>query len=285
MAITGTGTQADPYIVHSYTELKTACNNNGVFVELANDIDCNSYGEDFEWDRVNVGTGTDFNLKGHTIKNFKVKENTYGFRLYDDTLVHNGKILNVYLSGSSGFATRGSNYGTFENISISINSSSGLSSNQMFDCVKINACAIYIEGKSADNGDACIFKTIGDNTRGILNSDILLNCPNNTSGSLLLSSSSGMEAFKNSRVRGVFNSTNENYNALIRNSNAKNCVFDLQTNINIFCGYNSNNTGVINTDKVPSGFSTNGMTAVTSQEIINGNALRAKGFDVINVTP
>ena len=45
MAMTGSGTQANPYVVHNYNELKTACNNSNVYVELANNIDCNDYGD------------------------------------------------------------------------------------------------------------------------------------------------------------------------------------------------------------------------------------------------
>ena len=280
MAITGSGTQADPYIVHSYDEIKTACGNNNVFIELGNDIDCNFYGENFEWDKVNVGTGTDFDLKGHTIKNFKVKENKYGFLLYDNSLVHNGKILNVYLSRSSGFVTRGSNYGSLENLSISINSQSGISGQFMFDGVSVNACAIYVEGKSSYSGENAIFRVYNEN-HPMSNCDVLLNFLD-TTGNIITSLSSGGKILKNCRIRGAFKPTDTS-NALVLNGNAGNCVFDLETTSLRFCGYNLDNTGIINTDKVPSSFSTHGMTAVTSQEIISGASLRAKNFDVINV--
>ena len=59
MAITGSGTQADPYLVHSYDELKTATtdrtyipNFGKSWIALDADIDCNDYGADFEWETI-----------------------------------------------------------------------------------------------------------------------------------------------------------------------------------------------------------------------------------------
>ena len=280
MAITGSGTQADPYVVHSYGEIKTACENNNVFIELGNDIDCNSYGEDFEWGRVRIFANVDFDLKGHTIKNFKVKDNEYAFTILDGSLIHSGKILNAYLSRSGGFISRSSNYGSLENLSVSINSQSGISGQFMFDGVSINACAIYVEGKSIYGGENAIFRVYGQNAP-MSNCDVLLNFLD-TAGSIISSLSSGGKILKNCRIRGTFKPTDTS-NALVLNGNAGNCVFDLETTSLRFCGYNLDNTGIINTNKVPSSFSAHGMTAVTSQEIVNGASLRAKGFEVINV--
>ena len=125
MAITGSGTEQDPYIVHDYTELRTACNNSNVFVELANSIDCNDYGEDFEWQTVTLGDGSDLDLKTHTIKNFKAADDNYAFRCGNWSKIHNGKILNVYLARSDGFSalwnSTESRWAYLENLSISIN--------------------------------------------------------------------------------------------------------------------------------------------------------------------
>jgi uncharacterized Zn finger protein len=38
MAVTGTGTQADPYVVTTYGELVEKAKTSGVYIELANDI-------------------------------------------------------------------------------------------------------------------------------------------------------------------------------------------------------------------------------------------------------
>lgn len=289
MAITGSGTQADPYIVHSYDELKTACRGNGVYVELANDINCNDYGENFEWHTIE-GSGTYqpyyLDLKGHTIKNFKVAENECAFNLTGDgSYIRNGKILNAYLSRSRGFARRTSNYGTLENLSISINCASGLYPDgqlYMFDTIEINACAIYIEGIIvASNLYNALFKTYSTD-HPISNCDILVNISEANGCYFSLGQNSYDKSLINCRVRGTFNS-----NGGILYHGCKNCVFDLSNSYSgtIFSQTVQGNTGIINSDKYAPNrtYAYSGLTAVTSQEIINGDALRAKGFEVINV--
>lgn len=52
----------------------------------------------------------------------------------------------------------------------------------------------------------------------------------------------------------------------------------------IINAFNAGGTGVCNVDKLADGIAAGGnITEVTSQEIINGDALRAKGFVVVNV--
>lgn len=295
MAITGTGTQADPYIVHSYDELKTACNNNNVFVELANDIDCNSYGEDFEWEGVWLGTNSDFDLKGHTIKNFKVREGDYyAFKLQNYSKMHNGKILNMYLARSSGFNKLSGNTETrfayIENLSISINTGVGVDRNRIFESLDINACAIYIEGAIglSSRGDNCYFNPYSQDYP-IRNCDIYVNHPNtDKSGHIFRAGGGNTKYIKNCRIRGVFNNNASDpagYRCFSSNCGMQNCVWDVSSdNILSVCDSGTSNTGIINTDNLPVLSERNGLTAVTSQEIINGDALRAKGFDVVNVS-
>ena len=295
MAITGSGTEQDPYVVHNYTELKEACDRAN-YVELGNDIDCNEYGENFEWER--IGCSADYatfhlDLKGHTIKNFKVKENDYVFKLSgEESTVKNGKILNAYLSRSLGFCYRASNRGCLENLSISINIGSGLASGNnryVFNeyCL-INNCAIYVEGTIPSGcTNSAIFKAINEN-EPYQNTDILLNIEN-SNGKLAHATNSYEKVFSKCRIRGKFNTINTTgitYVQSLSDGGFDNCVIDLETNFGgALSQYNQNCTGVINTDKLSYYTSTSGMTAVTSQEIISGAALRAKGFDVINVTP
>ena len=280
MAITGSGTQADPYQVHNYSELRTACNNSNVYVELANNIDCNDYGEDFEWQTVRLGGGSDLDLKTHTIKNFKVKDNDYVFHVDNWSKIHNGKILNVYLARSYGFSAKWnsteSRWAYLENLSISINTGGGLVAGApVFYNFAMNACAIYIEGTV----QGAVFAPYNADGGEILNTDILLDVGCVTGYGKPLFESYG-ERVKNCRIRGRY--TADSSNRLYSNGKFYLCVIDLTTN----CLQTSvdGSTGVINTDKVPQqGFYTNGMTAVDSTEIISGAALRAKNFDVINV--
>lgn len=280
MAITGSGTEQDPYIVHDYTELRTACNNINVFVELANSIDCNDYGEDFEWQTVELGDGSDLDLKTHTIKNFKVADDNYAFHCGNWSKIHNGKILNVYLARSYGFSAHWnsteSRWAYLENLSISINTGGGLNNIEVFDSFAMNACAIYIEG---DVNTHLIYVYNADGAE-ITNTDFLLDIDSNTGSCSIFSGYN--RRVKNCRIRGRFNITNAQTNrTLYLNGGFYLCVIDLTTNAG---GASSDSsTGIINTDKTPSGFTTSGMTAVDSTEIISGAALRAKGFDVINV--
>ena len=280
MAMTGDGSQEHPYVVHNYTELKTACNNSNVFVELANDIDCNDYGEDFEWQTVYLGGGSDLDLKTHTIKNFKVADNNYAFHANNWSKIHNGKILNVYLARSYGFSAKWnsteSRWAYLENLSISINTGGGLNNEAVFNCFAMNACAIYIEG---DVNTHLIYVYSADGAE-ITNTDFLLDINSNTGSCSIFSGYN--RRVKNCRIRGRFNITNAQTNRVLYvNGGFYLCVIDLTTNAGSVSS--SLSTGIINTDKTPSGFSTNGMTAVDSTEIINGAALRAKNFDVINV--
>lgn len=281
MAITGSGTQADPYQVHNYSELKTACNNSNVYVELANNIDCNDYGEDFEWETVTLGGGSDLDLKTYTIKNFKVKDNNYVFHANNWSKIHNGKILNAYLARSYGFSAKWnsteSRWANLENLSISINTGGGLNGSEVFECFAMNACAIYIEGDVKSH----LIRPYDTDGAEITNTDFLFDIDSNT-GDCFIFTGYGMRV-KNCRIRGRFNITivQTINHGLYSNGGFYLCVIDLTTNADYVSAQSS--TGIINTDKTPSGFNTNGMTAVDSTEIINGAALRAKNFDVINV--
>lgn len=295
MAITGSGTQADPYIVHDYTELKTACDNSNIYVELANDIDCNTYGEDFEWKSVWLGSSSDLDLKGHTIKNFKVFEGTsndsFVFRADNFSKIHNGKILNAYLARSQGFnklsGSTDSRWAYLENLSMSINTGVGVNRNRIFESLDMNACAIYIEGAIGltSNSDNCYFNPYSRDYP-IRNCDIYVNHPNTDKEGHIFRAGSGSEKLvKNCRIRGVFNFKSAVYMDFAHFCGTQNCVWDLTSiNAQSLDIYTDTETGIVNIDKLPSGFNTCGAIAVTSQEIINGDALRAKGFEVLNVT-
>lgn len=283
MAITGSGTQGDPYIVHDYEELKTACNNSNAYIELANDINCNDYGEDFEWQTVSLGGSSDLDLKTYTIKNFKVKDNNYVFHANNWSKIHNGKILNAYLARSYGFSaswnSTESRWAYLENLSISINTGAGLNGSSVFSCFAMNANAIYVEGDINSH----LIQIYDADGSEITNTDFLFDVDSNSNECSVFNSYGAR--VKNCRIRGRFNITNApaTYRRLYNNGSFYLCVIDLTTNANSVSSQSS--TGIINTDKTSSGdFSTSAMTAVASQEIINGDALRAKHFDVINVT-
>ena len=103
MAITGTGTVDDPYLVHSYEELKTQISGvpisaSDVNVKLGNDIDCNDYGDIWEWETITLSNyAWNIDLDGHTIKNIMIKSGNSLFSgANKNNIIHNGKILNVF---------------------------------------------------------------------------------------------------------------------------------------------------------------------------------------------
>lgn len=110
MAITGEGTQASPYIITSYADLKqfsTDYSLMGSYLQLDNDLDC----KNFVWDTIALrnqmqGGHTYFDLNGHTIKNVSI--NTNGYMFIDgtnhNTVAHisNGTLQNIYAYTANG---------------------------------------------------------------------------------------------------------------------------------------------------------------------------------------
>lgn len=288
MAITGSGTQADPWIVHDYTELKTVCESgspNVHYVELANDINGNDYGADFKWNTITIGNRyyadwtTHLDLKGHTIKNIQVAENGYMF--YNDngavgSTIKNGKILNVFLNGANALSLNAS----YENVSMSINGTGAKGSIfngvQVIGSPTITSCAIYIELTKQTN--------ITFITHIISNTDIKLKISDLNNKSIF---SGG--AVSDSRITGECEGGQRANPAI--SASATNCVVNVDFTGSTDAGggmyaqnYITSGSGVINTDIIPSGYYQIALTPVTSQEIINGDALRAKGFVVVNVS-
>lgn len=290
MALTGTGTQADPWIAHSYSELQTAFANlrsqgGTKYLELGNDIDCNDYGSSFTWSALAVATGAGnaamiFDLKDHTIKNVQIASSStlFTFSNQGQSIIKNGKIRNVFMNGSNGFCNYiGGLYtcSKLQNMSVSTNLT-GVNAN-VFN-VAMDSCAVYAEGSLSKQ----IFVVQPNVGMKLSNSDFLLKI--DSCANLFYTPSGDVTSISNCRVRGKANTSggatlSASYPAF------ENCVIDIETNASTLASYGSGSpTGVINTDKAPSGFNTRGLTAVSSAEIINGDALRAKGFVVVNVS-
>lgn len=256
MAITGTGTELDPYIVHSYDEMKTACEyenyDSGTstygtnYVKLANDINCNSYGNDWEWDTIelssNGGSGytsprhkCEFDLDGHTIENVYVRTGTTSTtcRMFKghavsnehQGIIKNGKILNCFINASLDFA-----YLTkFENVSFSGNYASISSASLFYGCA-FEECAVYLE--SANHGNKVVF----GNTPTIINNtdiEVHLNKSTNNSVNLVKRGSNETVSLSNSRIAGDITGEVEivsNNSNIITNLQTVNCVIELNIN-------------------------------------------------------
>lgn len=176
MAVTGTGTQADPFVVHSYDEFISLSNHIPVadasvyikWFDTPNQvIDCNDYGSEFKWgqfvSRADVTTYIDLN--GCTIKNFLIDSDRTMFYAvgYNDTMprwhaakieVSNGSIRNVFMAS----ATSKLIYGevTLHDVSVSMNAAgttaipiSGISGGK--SCYMDN-CALYLVCSTLNTG-------------------------------------------------------------------------------------------------------------------------------------
>ena len=99
--MTGTGTQADPFVVYTIFELRSALGQTDAYVQMGCDIDCND--EYTIWQQLTV-LATDFDLNDHHLWNINCK-NGYVFYIPSATMhlftIHDGWIHNVELSGAS----------------------------------------------------------------------------------------------------------------------------------------------------------------------------------------
>ena len=254
MAITGTGTELDPYIVHNYDELKTACEYENYdsststygtnYVKLANDIDCNDYGADWEWETIELGSTSystghtkhygSLDLDGHTIKNVYIKtgSNKYmfvGTSASGNTIgsISNGKILNVFLKSSQGFFSRI----IFTNVSFSGNFDSILA-NYAFDSCYLYNSAFYAESNNMGGSGKALF---GGGHTEVDNSDIEFHINNCTNVGVVGFNrpANSICNISNSRITGditgVGTITN-NSARTITNVVPVNCVFEIDIN-------------------------------------------------------
>ena len=307
MAITGTGTISDPYIVHDYTELKEACEYQNYdsgsstigtnYVKLANDINCNDYGSAWEWETIdlkNISSGsqhlTELDLDGHTIKNVYVKTGSYRMftgsansGYYDYGIIKNGKILNVFVSSSSGFAQNVS----FKNISFSGNYSSLLGS-AAFTACQFYECAVYLE--SANHGNHIIFVA---SPLKMINTDVELHIDNISNPSVVVfGMSSGTGQVENSRITGSLTGTSEinsGNSDLISNKGLVNCVielnisgFTLKDTLSTTRVLNNSPTSVINDAAILPWMTVGTTIAAPSGEAMRSAAsLNSLGFTVV----
>lgn len=281
MALTGTGTQQDPWIAQNYSDIRDAYDQVALttgthYLELAQNIDCNDYGVTFKWEEMQTSNNSAmiFDLKGHTIKNVLVASGAFMFKFSGSfpSEIKNGLILNVFLNEAKGVNSYLSGVYTasqLKNMSISVNITG--SDSVIFD-IGIDSCAIYVEGSNNNY----IFHTQTNVGGKCKFSDIELAVDNCTA----VFSSGDLDSVSDCRIRGKANvRENDLSNGY---PNFESCVFDLETNAENASANSGSATGVINRDKVPSNFNSRGLTMVTSQEIINGNELREAGFVVVN---
>jgi len=317
-AITGAGTENNPYVIHNYTELKWCCEDadavpegqtklDYVYVKLNNDIDCSTYGMSFRW-IIDCDHAIDLNLNNKTIENFYIHRNGYLFSVPGTVRklsVHDGKILNVYgdwisrsVSVMNITANSDDSTVTFKNISMSIDATN-------FSASQTALCSGYPNRLTMTN---CTIDFKGTTTTvvSLVSSARLFTCDihvdivtTNTAAYLLSGSSSYMGYALNCRFMGriqLRTITTTSYGVYY--CQVRNCVFDVEilstttsTSTPSFVyggGAVAYNYGIYNADKVPNyNFNGTNYIACTTADMdmrVNPNAdivLQEKGFDVI----
>lgn len=324
MAITGSGTAADPWLVHSYEELRTVTtdrtylpNYGKAWAALDADINCNDYGADFEWETINLGVSgsysspygaMSFDLNGHTIKNIPVKLNNSLFNANftasnqgDAEFKGNGKLLNVFTQPSStAYLIIGRNASSVvSNLSLSANLGNGAYG--IFLNTKVENSAIYAE-QSQVGGDAILLYSNTDSdssycTLSNVDAKIFVTGHFNNHITWTASGTVGTKPLiLSSRIQGKMKSNEGLNSGWLSRGKLLNCVVDLDMSEASFGSMSysgkwsceDGSDGVMNVDNQPTNqqsevYFTRGMTGVTSSEIINGEALRNKGFTVVNV--
>ena len=309
MAITGTGTELDPVVVHSYDELKYACEQHGstierYYIKLGADIDCNEYGSDWEWQTIVLGSNSsganknnsvDFldpdGVTQHVIKNVYVKNSN---KLFDsDNTSHaevkSGKIINVFGANPTNFATNVH----FDNMSISFQF--GTPTANVFSSCDITNCAIYAIVVNATTYHLISYSGAGTTVKNL---DLYCEIGGISSSNTCIFHSASSAAYVDSvRVSGKMSAIGSN-TPIIASQKMVNSVVNVDMsgvlsegsagNKQVISG-NGNNTTVVNTSLLqsanPSFYYLPGASNLraTTAQIKTGADLRSLGFLVVNV--
>lgn len=281
------------------------------------DINCNDYGADFEWETINLGfTGSysvpygamSFDLNGHTIKNISVKLNNSLFNANfsasnagNAEFKGNGKLLNVFTQPNSTayLIVEKDASSVVSNLSLSANLGNGAYG--IFLNTKVENSAIYVE-QAQTGGDAIILYSAIDSdsaycTLSNVDAKIFVTGHCNTHITWTSSSNVGVNPLiLDSRIQGKIKSNGGLPSGWLSRGKLTNSVVNLDMSEASFNSMSysgkwsceAGSDGVINVDNQPINqqyetYFTRGMAACTSSDLISGDALRGKGFTVVNV--
>ena len=284
MAIAGTGTQADPWIVHNYDEIKDVFQNrvtsDNLYAKLANDINCNDYGDTWEWETIAVyaNWNFEFDLDGHTIKNIMIKSgNSLFYGKSTVNVIRNGKILNVF--NNSGASVIDGNGLTLKDISMSVNGT-GLTSNA-FNQISMNNCAVYFKSNKLNN-EVFLRANI---TSPFKNTDFYLDI-SNVNSNKIFGGSSNYLTIDNCRISGKLRGAL--VNKYLSLGGARNSVIEVDTTladcVSAQTIFSDVSTGIINTEISPNLIGgTSCLTACTTAQMRDADYLNSIGFTVVKV--
>ena len=322
MAVTGTGTQADPFIVHDYSEFMSTnsrISGSDVYIQFFENekpnqvINCNDYGSEFKWHQYSAVYGqfmnVHINLNGCTIKNFLIADGETMFpgeyTQYRQSIafyISNGSFRNVFLgSATSKFCT---NYVHFQDVSISFNfAGTTVTPFNGTGDVTFDNCALYLVGSTLQ---AKVFTSCS-----LSDTDIELHINNLNEVAVFAAASDSMsdrtiltgcrlqgkvsgaaKRFVNN-IGGVLGCI-ENYYGSSDKMNLINCVVDLDISgvtgeyyngLFILYAYSSGlNTTVYCKDHYPTGVTPpSNWNYMSHENIRNGTYLNNAGFTVVEV--
>ena len=284
MAITGTGTKADPWIVHNYDEIKDVFQNrvtsDNLYAKLANDINCNDYGDTWEWETIAVYANWkfEFDLDGHTIKNIMIKSgNSLFYGKSTVNVIRNGKILNVF--NNAGESVINGNGLMLKDISMSVNGT-GLT-DCAFNQISMDNCAVYFKSNKLNN-EVFLRANI---TSPFKNTDFYLDI-SNVNSKKIFGGSSNYLTIDNCRISGKLRG------ALVKEylslGGATNSVIEVDTTLaDCISGqtiFSDVSTGIINTEISPNLIGgTSGLTNCTTAQMRDVDYLNSIGFAVVKV--
>ena len=283
MAIIGTGTQTDPWIVHNYDEIKDVLVNkisNNTYAKLANDIDCNEYGDAWEWETITLRANWvfEFDLGGHTIKNIMIKGGNSLFHGKSTVnVIRNGKILNVF--NNNGLSVINGNGLTLKDISMSVNGT-GLT-DCAFNQISMDNCAVYFKSNKLNN-EVFLRANI---TSPFKNTDFYLDI-SNVNSKKIFGGSSNYLTIDNCRISGKLRGALvSKYLSL---GGATNSVIEVDTTladcVSAQTIFSDVSTGIINTEISPNlDGGTSGLTACTTAQMRDADYLNSIGFTVVKV--
>lgn len=283
MAITGTGTQADPWIVHNYDEIKDVFQNkvtsDYLYAKLANDIDCNDYGDSWEWETIKVRASWnfEFDLNGHTIKNVMIKSGNSLFHgVTNLNVIRNGKILNVFNNAGKSII-----YGDgliLKDVSMSINGT-GLTG-KAFNYTTLENCAIYF--KSSKLNDYFYYHNTS-NTESVKNSDFYFEI-NDVNRRMLFKNNTPKSLINNCRFSGKIGG--EKDAGWLHYYSINNSVIEIDTTEStgsLYVTFNSSKGTIINAEICSLDSVTLDLIYCTTAQMRDADYLNSIGFTVIKV--
>lgn len=283
MAITGTGTQADPYLVHSYEEIKSAYGTAAsytIYIRLENDINCNDYGDTWEWETITSSYNYPFifDLNGHTVKNITIKSGNALFEgKTNSSIIHNGKILNVF--NNEGASVINGDGLILKDVSMSVDGT-GLT-DCAFNQISMDNCAVYFKSNKLNN-EVFLRANI---TSPFKNTDFYLDI-SNVNSKKIFGGSNNYLTIDNCRISGKLRGAL--VNKYLSLGGARNSVIEVDTTLADCVSdqtiFSDVSTGIINTEISPNlTGGTSGLTACTTAQMRDADYLNSIGFTVVKV--